>query len=159
MVIGSEAAAMRSPVAVVFISTIDFTFSTLKRFSSLANISTNGPQTVYYNFRQTVVIAKFSFRNRREKINGHNPTAFDFIGSNDCKSWTTILAVDGVTWSGNDELKTWDIKEPDQLPFTCFGIRVRAIDLHSLACIQDFKMWKGEKVPARKTNSDDDDHN
>ena len=44
----------------------------LNKFSSLANISANGPQMVYYKFRQSMVVARFSFRNRREKINGYN---------------------------------------------------------------------------------------
>ena len=57
-----------------------------------------------------------------------------------------ILSVDGVTWNSNDELKTWDIKQQDQLWFKCFGIRVRAVDSHLFAYIQDLKMWKGEET-------------
>ena len=138
-----------SGAEVVMASIIDFSPRTI--FFASANIPTYGPQTVYYKFRQSITVARFSFRSHREKSNGNNPTAFDFIGSNDCKSWTTILSADGVTWNSNDELKTWEIKKPDQLRFKCFGIRVRVVDSLSFAYIQDIKMWKGEKVPARDT--------
>ena len=65
--------------------------------------------------------------------------------------------MDGVTWSGNDESKTWDIQEKKQSPFKCYGIRVRAINTYAVACIQDLKMWKGEKVPAGEANNDMED--
>ena len=102
---------------------------------------------------------KFGFRNRRENsADGNDPIAFDFVGSDDCKTWETLFSVDGVTWSGRDESKTWDIKEKNQrTAFKCFGIRVRAVNTYKDACIQDLKMWKGEKVPARKANYDEEE--
>jgi len=93
---------------------------------------------VGFENKKGITVAKIGFNICREKNRHFGPTAFDFIGSDDRQSWTTILPVDGVTWTDNDEFKSWDIKESR---FKWFGIQVRA---PKRTCIGQFKMWPSD---------------
>jgi len=88
--------------------------------------------------KKGITVAKIGFKICREKNRHFGPTAFDFVGSDDRQSWTTILPVDGVTWTDNHEFKSWDIKESR---FKWFGIQVRA---RQRTCIGEFKMWPSD---------------
>merc|ERR1711970_1575973 len=102
------------------------------------------PATVYYNFPYPITVAKFSFRNRREKAHSaNNPIDFNFVGSDDCKSWTVISGIIRVDWGmKQDEEKIWTINQIDRKKFKCFGIQVLSITGKYYAAIQDLKMWK-----------------
>jgi len=110
-------------------------------------LSDKVPATVYYNFPHPITVAKFSFRNRREKAHSaNNPKDFNFVGSDDCKSWTMIRGVSAVDWGiKQDEEKIWTIDQIDRKKFKCFGIQVLSISGKKSVAIQDLKMWKDGK--------------
>jgi len=114
------------------------------------------PATVYYNFPYPITVAKFSFRNRREKAHSaNNPEQFEFVGSDDCESWTVIRVVSAVDWGmKQDEEKIWTIDQIDRKKFKCFGIRVLSISGNNHAAIQDLKMWKASQKCTRSSKID-----
>ena len=75
------------------------------------------------------------------------PKKFDFIGSNDCESWTVIAQVSGVRrWNKKDEKKSWSIPIKQRASYKCYGIRVHSVQSgnQNTVAIQDVKLWSGE---------------
>ena len=118
-------------------------------------ISAEGlPQTVHIHLPKAVAVAGFSFRSRAEPIIngiyskgfilGFSPTKFDFVGSDDCQSWTTILSVSNVQWTTYDEEQLWEISSGNQEYFKCYGFRVHTTLNKPQAAIQDAKLWIGK---------------
>ena len=112
------------------------------------------PQTVYFRFPDPLTITKFSFRSRAEDSTKYpyykwyvefSPTKFDFVGSDDCSEWETIMEARGVTWSTFDQEKLWIIPKEKQKSFACFGIRIVENGGNSFGthgAIQGMKMWQ-----------------
>ena len=109
------------------------------------------PKKVWYQFSQPTVIAQFGFRNRAEQQRGvrpNDPLDFNFIGSSNCRDWTTIMSVDNIQWTRNDEQKTWKITNEDSRKlmednaFSCYGFEIKRISGKKHAVIQDIKMWQ-----------------
>jgi len=107
------------------------------------------PQTVYFRFPKALIVTKFSFRSRAENVTIYkellltqSPTAFKFVGSNDCNNWKTIMTA-SADWSTFDQEKEWIIPEEAQTAFICFGITIlQNGDRLNQVAIQDLKMWK-----------------
>ena len=111
------------------------------------------PKKVWYQFSQPMVIAQFGFRNRADRgYTQNNPINFDFIGSSNCRDWTTIMTVEGVQWTSNDEEKTWTITNEDSRSlmvdseFSCYGIEIKGVSGRYTAVIQDLKMWQVRRI-------------
>ena len=109
------------------------------------------PQTVYFRFPDPLTITKFSFRSRAEdstkypefkRLVEFSPTKFDFVGSDNCSEWETIIGVRDVTWSTFDQEKLWSIPKEKQKSFACFGIRIVENGGNSPGAIQGMKMWQ-----------------
>ena len=109
------------------------------------------PQTVYFRFPDPLTITKFSFRSRAEDSTKYpmyknlvesSPTKFDFVGSDDCSAWKTIMEVRDVTWSTFDQQKLWSIPKEKQKSFACFGIRIVENGGNSPGAVQGMKMWQ-----------------
>ena len=128
-----------------------------KNDSSYPWVSAKGgafPQKVYVLLPFAVTVSSFSFRSRAEKISPDNPlafampkfspTKFDFIGSDDCQKWTTLMHVTDVQWTGVDQEKSWEIPDKQRVSFKCFGFRVLDNIFTEQAAIQDAKLWRGE---------------
>jgi len=109
------------------------------------------PETVWILLPRNVTISAFSFRSRAEII-GTNyevhkdfgkmmPTELELVGSNDCKTWTTLLEVK-AKWSDKaDKAQKWRIPIKDRQPFSCIGIRVKANEKKQTA-IQGVELWE-----------------
>jgi len=119
------------------------------------------PQTVFFLFPDAINVTKFSFRSRAEDFIKYpqyadyikqSPTDFDFVASNDCLTWTTIIEKRGVTWTTFDERQEWVIPREKRSPFVCYGITVlqdgysgrqQEPDANQArGAIQDVNMWK-----------------
>ena len=102
------------------------------------------PKTVHVRLPFRVTVSFFSFRSPRFYSRKYSPTKFDFIGSNDCNSWTAIVQVSDVRWNRADEKKSWNIPIKQQGLYRCYGIRVHSVSsLDRNVNIQDIKLWKG----------------
>ena len=108
------------------------------------------PHTVAYRFPEALTVRRFSFRSRAENSMRYpmyksflnmSPTEFDFVGSNDCKNWTKIMNVKGVTWSTFDQEQEWIVHGSAAYVFVCFGIRILKNGGDPFSAIQDLKMW------------------
>jgi len=102
------------------------------------------PQTVHVRLPFRVTVSGLSFRSSR--LMGANlmfPKKFDFIGSNDCESWTVIVQVSGVEYSDTDGKKSWSIPIKQRASYECYGIRVpeNATNWNKVA-IHDVKLWR-----------------
>jgi len=104
----------------------------------------NRTQLVYFHFHEEIVVARFGFRNLDSTKN--DPIDIEFVGSNDCKKWTTIKSVRDIAWTGHGEKKCWDIDEWNRGRYTCYGIRALKFAGYNQAGIQDIKMWEGPKL-------------
>merc|ERR1711962_1573711 len=114
------------------------------------------PQTVYYRFPNPLTITKFSFRSRADGAGSHeekriiaySPTEFDFVGSDDCDGWETIMEVRDARWTELNEEQRWNIPEEKQKLFACFGITIldngNKLDngKGSYGAIQGMRMWQ-----------------
>jgi len=110
----------------------------------------NRTQLVYFHFNDEKVVARFGFRNsptlKDYPDDRNDPIDIEFVGSNDCKKWTTIKSVRDIAWTGPDEKKCWDIDEWNRGRYTCYGIRALKFVRDNQAGIQDIKMWEGPKL-------------
>ena len=117
------------------------------------------PQSVWIRLPSPAAVATFSFRSRAEKIDAYpdsdtnwilsfSPTKFDLIGSDLCSSrkWITILHVENVNWTTNDEEQKWEVPLQNRKQFKCLGIQVLTIGGGKQAAIQDLKFWRGGDV-------------
>jgi len=106
------------------------------------------PQIIYYEFENSVIIAKFGFRNRISQANNNNPINFKFVGSDNCpsssSSWVTLKSVEDVSWTNQDEEKTWDVGKENRQNYKCYGISVTKISGEHYAGIQDLKFWSAK---------------
>jgi len=109
------------------------------------------PQTVHVRLPSPDTVSGFSFRS--SLINTYvydyneSPTKFDFIGSNDCESWTVIAQVSGVRrWNKKDEKKSWSIPIKQRASYKCYGIRVHSVQSGNqmTVAIQDVKLWSDD---------------
>jgi len=121
------------------------------------------PKKVWYKFSQPMVIAQFGFRNRRDSgLRQNDPINFNFIGSSNCRDWTTIMTVEGVQWTSNDEEKTWTITNEDSRSlmvdseFSCYGIEIQTISGSNMAAIQDLKMWQVRRITGTQSEKRED---
>jgi len=70
------------------------------------------------------------------------PTEFEIVGSNDCKTWTTLLEVKAKWFDlHRDMAQKWRIPIKDRQPFSCIGIRVKANEKRETA-IQGVQLWE-----------------
>ena len=108
------------------------------------------PHTVAYRFPEALTVRRFSFRSRAENSMRYpmyksflnmSPTEFDFVGSNNCRNWTKIMNVKGVTWSTFDQEQEWIVHGSAAYVFVCFGIRILKNGGDPFSAIQDLKMW------------------
>jgi len=103
------------------------------------------PQRIYYEFEAPVIIAKFGFRNRIDQGNNNDPIDFELVGSENClsssSSWETLKSVANVSWTNQDEEKTWEVGMYRAMNFKCYGISVTKIFGKNYAGIQDLKFW------------------
>jgi len=114
----------------------------------------NPKEYVWYRFEgEGHIIARFSFRNRREPgISTNNPLEFALIGSRDCENnpdrWSPIQFYKRKPefWSGNDVEKVFDVYSENRGKFVCVGILVTKISGKWVAGIQDIKMWNEEET-------------
>ena len=101
------------------------------------------PQTVHVRLPLNETVSGFSFRSSQFYPTSLSPTKFDFIGSNDCESWTVILQISGVRWSTKDEMKSWDIPIKERGSYSCYGFRFHRTPETHEAAIQDAKLYRG----------------
>jgi len=116
------------------------------------------PQTVHVLLPFGVTVIGFSFRSPKGMGSSQSPTMFDFIGSNNCRSWTVILRVFDVRWRRftnfeemidlGDEKKLWHIPINQQGSYRCYGFRVHATRNANNVSIYDAKLWR--KNPNRR---------
>jgi hypothetical protein len=63
-----------------------------------------------------VAANSFNVASPNEGYTGRMPSSFEIQGSNDNVSWTTLLSVSGLSWSGN-ERKYWDVENETAYKF------------------------------------------
>jgi len=106
------------------------------------------PQRFYYEFDKPEIIAKFGFRNRMEPgRKENNPIDFEFVASDNCLVWESLVSVSGVLWAKEDEEKTWEVEKLKRKKYKCYGISVTRISGKNYAAIQDLKFWSAKVRP------------
>ena len=86
-------------------------------------------------------MAKFGFASRKDCCKGQSPAKFEFVGSNDCKSWRVIGKYSTIFTKLNQR-KTWVIPKRKRKRFRCFGIRVLKNLKGPTTAIRGVKMWR-----------------
>jgi len=106
------------------------------------------PQRFYYEFDKPEIIAKFGFRNRMEPgRKENNPIDFEFVASDNCLVWESLVSVSGVLWAKEDEEKMWEVEKLKRKKYKCYGISVTRISGKNYAAIQDLKFWSAKVRP------------
>ena len=106
-----------------------------------ANLNTaKFPHTVWYKFPKAIEVGKFEFSSRGRCCLEQAPLEFQFVGSNDCKTWTTIQSYQ-TKFTKLNEVKSWTIPASSRRVFQCYGIKVTKVSSGVYASIKHFKMW------------------
>ena len=104
------------------------------------NMGQKLPQIVWYKFPQALKVGKFAFASRIDCCLKQSPRSFEFVGSNDCKHWKSLLSIN-TQFTKKAQEKVWTIPKDNRQTFSCFGIRVTKVSSGPFAAIQNFKMW------------------
>ena len=99
------------------------------------------PHSVWYHFPELIKVGKFSFSSRKKSGLEQSPLEFQFIGSNDCKTWSSIQSYK-TKFTKLDQVKTWTIPVKSRKTFRCYGIKVTKVTKGIYAAIKHFKMWR-----------------
>ena len=113
-------------------------------------MNVNLPQTVWHKFTKSIKVAKFSFSSRSVP-NGldQSPKEFEFVGSNDCQSWTVIGdSKYQTTFTGLNQEMVWEIPPKARKRYKCYGIKVYEVASGgNVVAIKKMKMWReGENI-------------
>ena len=98
-------------------------FKSNARWCSLAGY----PAKIWYKFKFPVKVVKISFSSVDKSFWypskwKQSPKSFNVIASNDCKNWDTLLSVTNSGFTGQNQVKSWQIPCTQQRPYRCYGI-------------------------------------
>ena len=98
------------------------------------------PHTVWYRFPKPVEVGKFSFSSRDDHMVEQSPRKFDFVGSDDCETWTAIQSYE-TEFTKLSETKEWTIPAGSRISFRCYGVRVAESGDTTHVAIKHMQMW------------------
>ena len=98
-------------------------FKSNARWCSLAGY----PAKIWYKFKFPVKVVKISFSSVDKSFWYPNkwkqsPKSFNVIASNDCRYWAILLSVTNSGFTGQNQVKSWQIPCTKQRPYRCYGI-------------------------------------
>ena len=85
------------------------------------------PSKIWFQFTSAVKVVKISFSSVDKSFWypskwKQSPKSFNVIASNDCKNWDTLLSVTNSGFTGQNQVKSWQIPCTQQRPYRCYGI-------------------------------------
>ena len=108
-----------------------------------ANAYNQFPAFLWHRFNEVHLVAKFGFSSRpTEHLLKQSPKAFHFIGSTDCKGWTTILRVNDAGFTKANQFKSWIIPKAARKAFRCFGFKIISAMQAEFVAMNKIAMWE-----------------
>ena len=101
------------------------------------------PVFIWHRFHGIHLVAKFGFSSRLFPQHfTQSPKSFHFVGSTDCRDWTTILRVENAGFTEENQSKTWIIPRPDRKAFRCFGLKLISTISSKYMGLMKISMWE-----------------
>jgi len=103
------------------------------------------PQMVWMRYSKPHRLAKISFSS--VQANMYMVKKFAVVGSNDCSTWTTLLAVNnaGFPNDGDNITKTWMIPAEDRMSYKCIGLKAiefSSYQVYKYLALKNVRMWE-----------------
>ena len=99
------------------------------------------PQTVWWQFYQSVIVVKFAFSSRDERLLEQSPRKFEFVASNDGTDWTVLQTYE-TEFTELSQEKEFLVPAEAQGPFIYYGIRTLEVTSGPQVAIKRLKMWQ-----------------
>ena len=104
-----------------------------------SNAKNKWPASVWMRFDRPHLLEKIGFRNK-EIYN--TPKTVEVIGSNDCKSWKTLLSVEDSGFTKGNEFRSWTIPAENRSKFSCFGLMWPIKQVSQCVSVRQILMWE-----------------
>ena len=107
------------------------------------------PHTVWWQFPESVIVARFAFSSRDRCCLEQSPTEFQLVASNDGQAWN-VLQTYYTKFTKLSQEKAFLVPAEVQGAFTYYGIKTLKVTKNVFVSIKRLKMWRNPTTTTGK---------